>query len=73
MTGNYFRGDAEAVLHPAGEAKFKFVTYYEQSSGYTRLKQLALGYYFYSGDYVMLQVLSLVQTKDNHSYSQSQN
>ena len=53
MTGSYFRGDAEAVLHPEDEAKFDTVTYtyYEQLSGYTHLKQLDLGYYFYSGDY----------------------
>jgi superfamily II DNA or RNA helicase len=53
MTGSYFRGDAEAVLHPEDEAKFESVTYtyYEQLSGYTHLKQLDLGYYFYSGDY----------------------
>jgi hypothetical protein len=32
MTGSYFRGDAEAVLHPEDEAKFETVTYtyYEQ-------------------------------------------
>jgi len=53
MTGSYFRGDAEAVLHPEDEAKFESVTYtyYEQLSGYTHLKKLDLGYYFYSGDY----------------------
>ncbi len=53
MTGSYFRGDAEAVLHPEDEAKFETVTYtyYEQLSGYTHLKQLDIGYYFYSGDY----------------------
>ena len=53
MTGSYFRGDAEAVLHPEDEAKFESVTYtyYEQLSGYTHLKQLDIGYYFYSGDY----------------------
>ena len=53
MTGSYFRGDAEAVLHPEDEAKFEPVTYtyYEQLSGYEHLKQLDLGYYFYSGDY----------------------
>lgn len=53
MTGSYFRGDAEAVLHPEDEAKFETVTYtyYEQLSGYTHLKQLDIGYYFYSGSY----------------------
>jgi superfamily II DNA or RNA helicase len=53
MTGSYFRGDAEAVLHPVDEAKFETVTYtyYEQLSGYTHLKQLDIGYYFYSGSY----------------------
>lgn len=53
MTGSYFRGDAEAVLHPDDEAKFKTVTYtyYEQLSGYEHLKQLDLGYFFYTGSY----------------------
>jgi superfamily II DNA or RNA helicase len=51
MTGSYFRGDAEAVLVPQDEAKFDTVTYtyYEQLNGYTFLKSLDLGYYFYSG------------------------
>jgi len=53
MTGSYFRGDAEAVLHPDDEAKFETVTYtyYEQLNGYQYLKQLDIGYYFYSGQY----------------------
>jgi len=53
MTGSYFRGDAEAVLSPADEAKFDTVTYtyYEQLNGYEHLKQLDIGYFFYSGPY----------------------
>lgn len=53
MTGSYFRGDAEAVLSPADEAKFDTVTYtyYEQLNGYEHLKQLDIGYFFYSGSY----------------------
>jgi superfamily II DNA or RNA helicase len=53
MTGSYFRGDAEAVLHPEDAAKFHTVTYtyYEQLNGYQYLKQLDIGYYFYSGNY----------------------
>jgi hypothetical protein len=53
MTGSYFRGDAEAVLHPDDEAKFQTVTYtyYEQLNGYQYLKQLDIGYFFYSGSY----------------------
>ncbi len=53
MTGSYFRGDAEAVLHPEDEVKFDTVTYtyYEQLNGYQYLKQLDIGYYFYSGSY----------------------
>lgn len=53
MTGSYFRGDAEAVLHPDDEQSFESVTYtyYEQLSGYTYLKQLDIGYYFYAGSY----------------------
>lgn len=54
MTGSYFRGDAEAVLAPADEARFDTVTYtyYEQLNGYDHLKRLDIGYYFYSGSYV---------------------
>lgn len=54
MTGSYFRGDAEAVLAPQDEAKFDTVTYtyYEQLNGYEYLKQLDIGYFFYSGSYV---------------------
>ncbi|HXI14085.1 MAG TPA: DEAD/DEAH box helicase [Thermoanaerobaculia bacterium] len=54
MTGSYFRGDAEAVLAPSDEAKFDTVTYtyYEQLNGYEHLKQLDIGYFFYSGSYV---------------------
>jgi superfamily II DNA or RNA helicase len=53
MTGSYFRGDAEAVLVPEDEAKFDTVTYtyYEQLNGYEYLKQLDIGYFFYSGRY----------------------
>jgi hypothetical protein len=53
MTGSYFRGDAEAVLAPQDEAKFDAVTYtyYEQLNGYEYLKQLDIGYFFYSGSY----------------------
>ncbi|WP_298014322.1 DEAD/DEAH box helicase [uncultured Castellaniella sp.] len=54
MTGSYFRGDAEAVLAPSDESKFDTVTYtyYEQLNGYKYLKQLNIGYFFYSGPYV---------------------
>ena len=50
MTGSYFRGDAEAVLNPQDESRFDTVTYtyYEQLNGYEHLKQLDIGYYFYS-------------------------
>lgn len=62
MTGSYFRGDAEAVLSPQDEAKFETVTYtyYEQLNGYRYLKQLDIGYYFYSGRYTddILKVLN---------------
>jgi hypothetical protein len=61
MTGSYFRGDAEAVLAPEDEAKFDTVTYtyYEQLNGYENLKELDIGYYFYSGAYAddILKVL----------------
>lgn len=62
MTGSYFRGDAEAVLSPEDETRFDTVTYtyYEQLNGYEHLKQLDIGYYFYSGAYVddILKVLN---------------
>ncbi len=53
MTGSYFRGDAEAVLAPQDETKFDSITYtyYEQLNGYEYLKQLDIGYFFYSGSY----------------------
>ncbi|WP_043527830.1 DEAD/DEAH box helicase [Litchfieldella xinjiangensis] len=61
MTGSYFRGDAEAVLAPKDESRFDTVTYtyYEQLNGYEHLKQLDIGYYFYSGSYAddILKVL----------------
>ena len=54
MTGSYFRGDSEAVLNPADEARFETVTYtyYEQLNGYSWLKSLDIGYFFYTGRYV---------------------
>jgi superfamily II DNA or RNA helicase len=62
MTGSYFRGDADAVLSPQDEERFQTVTYtyYEQLNGYDYLKQLDIGYYFYSGSYVddILKVLN---------------
>jgi superfamily II DNA or RNA helicase len=61
MTGSYFRGDAMPVLAPQDEAKFDTVTYtyYEQLNGYEYLKQLDIGYFFYSGSYAddLLKVL----------------
>ncbi|MFY0744008.1 DEAD/DEAH box helicase [Solibacillus silvestris] len=61
MTGSYFRGDAEAVLNPEDELKFDTVTYtyYEQLNGYKYLKQLDIGYFFYSAPYTddILKVL----------------
>ncbi|QSO54181.1 DEAD/DEAH box helicase [Alicyclobacillus curvatus] len=61
MTGSYFRGDTEAVLSPQDESRFDKVTYtyYEQLSGYEYLKQLDIGYFFYSFSYTddILKVL----------------
>jgi superfamily II DNA or RNA helicase len=61
MTGSYFRGDTAAVLAPQDEAKFETVTYtyYEQLNGYEFLKELDIGYFFYSGSYAadILKVL----------------
>lgn len=65
MTGSYFRGDADAVLAPQDEAKFDTVTYtyYEQLNGYEYLKQLDIGYFFYSASYVddILKVLDPIE------------
>ncbi|MCL4746798.1 MAG: DEAD/DEAH box helicase [Burkholderiaceae bacterium] len=65
MTGSYFRGDAEPVLMPHDEARFETVTYtyYEQLNGYKYLKQLDIGYFFYSGPYAddILKVLDPVE------------
>ena len=65
MTGSYFRGDAEPVLMPEDEARFETVTYtyYEQLNGYEYLKQLDIGYFFYTGGYVkdILRVLDPAQ------------
>ena len=65
MTGSYFRGDAEPVLMPNDEARFETVTYtyYEQLNGYEHLKQLDIGYYFYTGNYAedILQVLDPIE------------
>lgn len=54
MTGSYFRGDADPVLSPQDESRFETVTYtyYEQLNGYQYLKQLNIGYYFYTGSYL---------------------
>lgn len=65
MTGSYFRGDAEAVLLPQDEARFETVTYtyYEQLNGYQYLKQLDIGYYFYTGSYCD-QILSVLNPEE---------
>lgn len=65
MTGSYFRGDAEAVLAPQDEANFETVTYtyYEQLNGYQYLKQLDIGYYFYTGSYTD-EILSVLNPKE---------
>ena len=65
MTGSYFRGDAEAVLHPEDESKFETVTYtyYEQLNGYQYLKQLDIGYYFYAGQYTD-EILSVLNSHE---------
>lgn len=54
MTGSYFRGDSAAVLAPQDESRFETVTYtyYEQLNGYTYLKALEIGYFFYTGRYL---------------------
>lgn len=54
MTGSYFRGDREGILHPDDEARFERVvyTYYEQLNGYEHLKELHIGFRFYQGRYL---------------------
>ena len=65
MTGSYFRGDTVAVLAPEDEARFETVsyTYYEQLNGYTYLKALDIGYFFYTGRYLdaVMKVLDPTQ------------
>ncbi|MET4841915.1 DEAD/DEAH box helicase [Bradyrhizobium japonicum] len=65
MTGSYFRGDAVPVLAPQDEAKFDTVTYtyYEQLNGYEYLKQLDIGYFFYSGPYAD-DILSVLEPNE---------
>jgi superfamily II DNA or RNA helicase len=65
MTGSYFRGDAEAVLHPDDESRFDTVTYtyYEQLNGYQYLKQLDIGYYFYAGSFTD-EILSVLNSDE---------
>lgn len=54
MTGSYFRGDGVPVLRAEDEARFHPVTYsyYQQLNGYQYLKNLAIGYKFYQGNYL---------------------
>lgn len=65
MTGSYFRGDTEAVLHPEDESKFETVTYtyYEQLNGYQYLKQLDIGYFFYAGSFTD-EILKVLDPKE---------
>jgi hypothetical protein len=51
-------------LSPQDESKFEAVTYtyYEQLNGYQYLKQLDIGYYFYSGSYIDEIADVLIQT-----------
>src|SRR5690606_6803828 len=53
------------VLAPEDESRFDTVTYtyYEQLNGYEYLKQLDIGYYFYSGSYAdeILKVLDAAE------------
>ncbi|MEG0470102.1 MAG: hypothetical protein RR562_09350, partial [Longicatena sp.] len=54
MTGSYFRGDGVPVLRAEDEAIFHPVpyNYYQQLNGYQYLKNLAIGYKFYQGNYL---------------------
>lgn len=54
MTGSYFRGDRDAILHAEDEARFERITYtyYEQLNGYEHLKELHIDFRFYQGRYL---------------------
>ncbi len=54
MTGSYFRGDGQGILHPEDESRFERViyTYYEQLNGYEDLKTLGISFHFYRGRYL---------------------
>lgn len=54
MTGSYFRGDGVPVLRAEDEHRFQHVPYnfYQQLNGYQYLKNLAIGYKFYQGNYL---------------------
>ncbi len=75
MTGSYFRGDAEPVLAPQDEAKFDTFTYtyYQQLNGYDYLKQLDIGYFFYTDAYVdERREGARFRSKNHCSYSERQ-
>ena len=58
-----------AVLAPADERVFDTVTYtyYEQLNGYEYLKQLDIGYFFYSGSYTTILSGAEPCGKDDYS------
>ena len=82
MTGSYFRGDTEPVLHPDDEERFEVVTYsyYEQLNGYQHLKTLGIGFHFHEGRYLdaLNEVLdpalkTIIHIPNVNSYASTQN
>ena len=82
MTGSYFRGDTEPVLHADDEERFEVVTYtyYEQLNGYRHLQTLGIGFHFHQGRYLdaLHKVLdpalkTIIHIPNVNSYASTQN
>jgi hypothetical protein len=67
-------GRRRGRARPADESKFDTVTYtyYEQLNGYEYLKQLDIGYFFYSGPTSMTSSMSSTRREDHHPHPQRQ-
>ena len=82
MTGSYFRGDTEPVLHADDEERFEVVTYtyYEPLNGYRHLQTLGIGFHFHQGRYLdaLHEVLdpalkTIIHIPNVNSYASTQN
>jgi superfamily II DNA or RNA helicase len=60
MTGSYFRGDAEAVMHPEDESRFDTITYtyYEQFNGKVNKMYLPI-------EIIIVRSITLIPTVQN--------